>query len=146
QHRRIDRLEIKISGAEAYSLNRQIARVRLHHGDQFRIRREREDLPQNIQRLRGRAGLAARAQIEQHDLGNEAAYERGYLFATLPGRQRELGKDAFELTAQIAVASEDQQLMAGVGFAHQRAPLPMNTTSAVCSRMATSNRKLLCLM
>ncbi len=55
------------------------------------------------------AGLLSAAQVEQHDVGLQAANQRERLFGSLTERDVQVGKDRFELTPQSTVVFQNQQ-------------------------------------
>ncbi len=130
----IQGLVIKICGAEAHGGHRQLARIVLGHGDDLGVWREIQNLPQQFEALSCDSRLAGRAQIEQHDVGLDAAHQHERLLRGLAGGDIEIGEDFLELTPERAVVLENQQL-APVAFGrrrrscgqsrHQHTPFPL---------------------
>jgi len=122
---------VEVRRPQAHGRHGELTRIVLRHGDDLGVGRNVENLPQQLEALRGHRRLVRRAEIEQHDVRFRAPHGGECLLRCLAHGDVEIGEHRLELAAQGAIVLEDQQLAALHRDSHQRAPLPNSTTSAV---------------
>ena len=151
EHACIDRLVIEIRRSEPHRLHRQLARIRLGHRDDFGVRaRESGSARSSSSSARPRParardpGRTARRPAPCAAPGSAPARARSRTDDVKVG---ETSTQALARSALVALQSRSlRRSCSDIERVHQRAPLPMNTTSTVCSRIDRSNSRLLFLM